>query len=268
MFGESDGDEVVLDGRSASPATGPIVASDGADCVVGASTPYISAKVAVGPEGLPISPASGPIDVSDGADSVAGAATPCIAATIRTSATAAAALCSAVSDLDLGPAERALYQSDRFWWHELVHSGLRHRIAAYSGIVWKMPERHEDPLIHCMRVIRRLAGNTCCYYVGITESPIRRWEAHCTKYTTMYLLYVAETSRTTAAFEMSILRQIAFGSLMFENDSFGGESASSASPHYLYVVTRESGLLRGSYRAPRRSRMRANIMDDLQGIYR
>ena len=185
-----------------------------------------------------------------------------------TSAASASAASGERSLLDMGPAERAFCQSNHFWWHELVHSGLRQRIAAYSGIVWKMPEHYEDPLTHCMRVIRRLAGNDCCYYVGITESPIRRWEAHCTKYTTMYLLYVAETSRTTAAFEMAILRRVAFVSLMCENDSFGGESASSASPHYLYVVTRESGLLRGSYRAPKRSRMRANIMDDLQGIYR
>ena len=170
--------------------------------------------------------------------------------------------------LDMGPAERAMYQSDRFWWHALVHSGLRQHIAAYSGIVWKMPEQYEDPLPHCMRVIRRLAGNDCSYYAGITESPIRRWEAHCTKYTTMYLLYVAETSRATAGLEQAILREFAFRSLMCENDSHGGESASSASPHYLYVVARESGQLRGSYRAPKRSRMRATVMDYLQGIIR
>ena len=72
---------VVLEGLSASPATGPIVASDGADCVAGAGTPCISAKVAVGLGGLSISPATGPIIVSDGADSVAGAATPRIVAT-------------------------------------------------------------------------------------------------------------------------------------------------------------------------------------------
>ena len=45
----------------------------------------------------------------------------------------------------------------------------------------------------------------------------------------MYLLYVAETSRTTAAFEMAILRQVAFVSLMCENDSFGGVRVSSLS---------------------------------------
>ena len=84
----------------------------------------------------------------------------------------------------------------------------------------------------------------------------------------MYLLYVAETSMTTAAFEMAILRQFVFVSLLRENQSYGGECASSASPHYLYVCTRESGLLRGSYPAPKRSRMSASFMDIVQGIFR
>ena len=174
-----------------------------------------------------------------------------------------------LSFLLMGPAERALYQLDRFWWHELVHSGLRQRIASYADVAWKMPERYEDPLTHCMRVIRLLAGNNCSYYVGITESPTRRWESHCRRqYDTMYLLYVAETSRTTAGLEQAILSEVAFRSLLCENNSYGGESASSATPHFLYVVTRESGNMRGHYPEPKRSRMRATVMDDIRGIYR
>ena len=167
--------------------------------------------------------------------------------------------------MGMGPALRALCHADHLWWHGLVHGGLRRQIDAYDGLCWKMPLQHEDPLTHCMCFLRRLACNDCCYYVGITESPIRRWEAHSRKYTTMYLVYVAETSRTTAALEMAILQRVAGGNLRCENDSLGGEAASSGSPHFLYIATRESGLLRGKYRAPKRSRMQsADIMQDLR----
>jgi hypothetical protein len=168
--------------------------------------------------------------------------------------------------VEIGPSVRALHHADHFWWHGLVHSGRRQQIAAYDGMVWKMPLQHEDPFTHCMGLLGRLVRNDCCYYVGITESPIRRWEAHSRKYTTMYLVYVAETSRTTAALESRILHKVAFGSLMCENNSRGGEAASSGSPHYLYVATREIGLLRGSYRAPKRSRgMRsADVRQDIR----
>ena len=173
---------------------------------------------------------------------------------------------SLVGLLDMGPSMRALHYADHFWWHGLVHSGLRQQIACYNGIVWKMPQRVEDPFTHCMSLLGRLVRNDCCYYVGITESPIRRWEAHARKYTTMYLVYVAETSRTTAALEMAVLNKVAFGSLKCENDSRGGEAASSGSPHYLYVAARESGLMRGNYREPKRSRLRtADVMEEIRG---
>ena len=167
--------------------------------------------------------------------------------------------------LNLGPALRALHHADHLWWHDLVHSGHRQQIAAYDGLVWKMPLRHEDPLTHCMCLLRRLVRNDSCYYVGITESPIRRWEAHSRKYTTMYLVYVAATSRTTASLEMAILHKVAFGSLMCENNSLGGEAASSGTPHYLYVAVRESGLLRGNYREPKRSRFGScDVAEDIR----
>ena len=167
--------------------------------------------------------------------------------------------------LNLGPALRALHHADHLWWHDLVHSGHRQQIAAYDGLVWKMPLCHEDPLTHCMCLLRRLVRNDSCYYVGITESPIRRWEAHSRKYTTMYLVYVAATSRTTASLEMAILHKVAFGSLMCENNSLGGEAASSGTPHYLYVAVRESGLRRGNYREPKRSRFGScDVAEDIR----
>ena len=131
-----------------------------------------------------------------------------------------------------------------------------------------MPRRDEDVLAHCLRVIKRLVENGDSYYVGITESPIRRWESHSAKYTTMHLLLVAESSRTTADLEMSILQKFAFQSLKCENGSFGGECASIGSPHYLYVVSRSLGLLRGTYREPKRPRMKATVADDCRGIFR
>ena len=55
------------------------------------------------------------------------------------------------------------------------------------------------------------------------------------------------------------------GSLMCENNSLGGEAASSGTPHYLYVAVRESGLLRGNYREPKRSRFGScDVAEDIR----
>ena len=74
-----------------------------------------------------------------------------------------------------GAAEGAMYQSDRFCWHELVHTGLRCCICIFS---------------HCVEVAGELRRSV-------------RW---LTARGLIRRLYVAETSRTASGIEMAIIR--------------------------------------------------------------
>jgi len=170
----------------------------------------------------------------------------------------------AVAVRSLGPAEAELQRCDQYWWLDLVHNGLRCRISECDGIIWKMPTRHEDPFRHCMNFLGRIKG--VAYYIGITESPPLRWESHSHKYDLMYLVWVAQSSRETAALEKQLLDRVAFRSLSCENRSYGGERPSAGSPHFVYVCTRESGLMRGNYGVPRRGgKWSASVEESLYG---
>ena len=170
---------------------------------------------------------------------------------------------SALADVGLAaPALFALNRADQFWWHELIHAGLRQRIAAEGDIVWRMPLRNQDPLSHCFAVIARL--DDVAYYVGITESPVARWQDHNFKgYVCMRLLFVAESSHITAGLERAILERLAYRSLRCENASYGGEGASRGSPHFLYVVTRQNSLLRRTFGTAKRSRFSSTVAEDI-----
>lgn len=170
--------------------------------------------------------------------------------------------CVAISGL--GPAEAALNRNDQYWWRELVNSTLRRRISLCDGIIWKMPTKTQDPFAHCLEFLSKVSGVK--YYIGITESPVLRWEAHSHRYSYMYVVWVADSSRETAQLEMRLLDRLAFKSLSCENDSYGGERPSAGSPDFLYICTRESGLMRGTYPEPRRgSRMGASVLESLYG---
>jgi len=170
----------------------------------------------------------------------------------------------AVAVRSLGPAEAELQRRDQYWWLDLVHNGLRCRISECDGIIWKMPTRHADPFRHCMNFLGRIKG--VAYYIGITESPPLRWESHSHKYDLMYLVWVAQSSRETADLEKQLLDRVAFRSLSCENRSYGGERPSAGSPHFVYVCTRESGLMRGNYGVPRRGgKWSASVEESLYG---
>ena len=94
--------------------------------------------------------------------------------------------------------------------------------------------------------LRALLAAGVVIYVGITENPARRWAQHQGQnpmWSEMQILFIAETSRDTAAFERAVLADIGHGGGC-QNIGPGGECASAGSPHYLYVVLNRSGLSR------------------------
>ena len=113
----------------------------------------------------------------------------------------------------------------------------------------------QDPFNHCCTWINSLQVD---FYIGITESPERRYEEHFERQTVGYqplmtVLYQANHSRHTASLERQLLAKYLHWPRCM-NLSTGGEGASAGSPHYLYVVHSTSSLTR---RPPRRSVLEA-----------
>ena len=62
----------------------------------------------------------------------------------------------------------------------------------------------------------------------------------------MYVIAVAQSSRTTGAWERELIQRFR-QPLMCANSGAGGEGASGGSPHFLYCIFRSDALMR---RAP------------------
>lgn len=77
------------------------------------------------------------------------------------------------------------------------------------------------------------------FYIGITESPHRRFREHSEgggqTWERMVVLVQAVSSSTTASLERELLREFGDRTLC-HNNSAGGEGASAGSPHFLYML--------------------------------
>jgi len=110
---------------------------------------------------------------------------------------------------------------------------------------------HEEVVLAVRRRVLAEVRRGVSFYIGITESPDRRWGEHCAAggmrhWQMMLVLVQATTSSTTAAMEQLLLSE--FGSrYQCHNVGPGGECASAGSPHFLYILLAQDGLLRRSY---------------------
>ena len=99
---------------------------------------------------------------------------------------------------------------------------------------------------HACHRVRAVATAGRAFYLGITENPDRRFGEHLEAnpgWAYMNVLVQAPSSRHTAALEMCLL--VTYGpSLQCLNKSAGGERASSGTPHYLYMLVADNGLIR------------------------
>lgn len=94
------------------------------------------------------------------------------------------------------------------------------------------------------RVYQEIRGGAS-FYIGITENPTRRCEEHGAAWDRMVLLLEAPSSRISADMERMLLSTFG-GRFQCCNASAGGERPSAGSPHYTYLLLRDSGLLRRS----------------------
>jgi hypothetical protein len=108
----------------------------------------------------------------------------------------------------------------------------------------------DDALLIARRRVWAVVRSGQAFYIGITESPHRRFREHCEGrgqvWESMVVLVQAATSATTASMERALLRE--FGDrTRCHNISAGGEGASSGSPHFLYILTGGHNPLRRSH---------------------
>ena len=133
------------------------------------------------------------------------------------------------------------------WWHYVVSPGMRARVAASGDIYWRLPEQESDEsgmLEHAHFQVRRCSSSNRQFYIGITERPDERWEAHARGgYSTMWIVACAASSSVTARLERCLIYAHR-GNLHCANVGGGGERASAGSPHFVYVTFRSDGLLR------------------------
>jgi hypothetical protein len=151
------------------------------------------------------------------------------------------------------PRIRPFYQPR--WWRGVVPPGLMQRIDMSPDIHWRVPDTgacdEATVLAHCERVIRPLS--TGCFYIGISGEPDVRWsEGHSRTYSAMYIIAIARNSRVTSRIERDLIARFS-GNFHCVNIGAGGERASAASPHFVYVVFRSDGLLRRSGGRPGRN---------------
>ena len=93
------------------------------------------------------------------------------------------------------------------------------------------------------RRIRRALVSGAAVYVVIAENVARRWSEHAPLWDRLDVLVEARTSETTAQLERQLLSEFG-GHHLCQNAGLGGESASSGSPHFLYMVVPHNGLIR------------------------
>ena len=103
----------------------------------------------------------------------------------------------------------------------------------------------EEGWCHASSRIRELAARGVAFYIGITENPARRWRGHCqaAPWDNMEVLIEAPGSNVTAELERRLINHF-HHMIGCANVGPGGECRSAGRPHFLYVLVRESGLLR------------------------
>jgi hypothetical protein len=128
---------------------------------------------------------------------------------------------------------------------EALSGQHRHRQSAFSLVSRADLDRAYE---HASERVRTVWRSEVAFYIGITENPSRRFGEHLgsnPSWSCMVVLVEADSSRETADLERRLLK--AFGhSLSCTNNSAGGERPSAGSPHYLYMLVAETGLLRRS----------------------
>jgi hypothetical protein len=112
--------------------------------------------------------------------------------------------------------------------HAEAHSRLA-RLLSMSGVSFEP----EDPFLH----ITRLNEARKAYYIGITERPAERWEAHAASGWKKFAVWMHVDSRDSAARERALIARFSSSSLQ-ENISSGGGGASQGRPHFSYIVSR------------------------------
>ena len=133
------------------------------------------------------------------------------------------------------------------WWRERIPAFMLARMCDVPGIILRLPmsePENEGAWIHyCSETLRRWNSGGS-YYIGITGDPVVRWRQHeANGFSVMMIMMVATKSKATAAVERGVIKR--WCSLpSCSNAGPGGEGASSASPHFLYVVSRPDFLIR------------------------
>jgi hypothetical protein len=126
---------------------------------------------------------------------------------------------------------------------EALSGQHRHRQSAFSLTSRADLDRAYE---HACARVRTVWRSEKAFYIGITENPSRRFGEHLgsnSSWSCMVVLVEADSSRETADLERRLLK--AYGhSLSCTNNSAGGERPSAGSPHYLYMLVAETGLLR------------------------
>ena len=121
-------------------------------------------------------------------------------------------------------------------------------LAATALRISSDPRSIEEGWRHASSHIRELATHGMAFYIGITENPARRWEDHCqtAPWDDMEILIEAPSSRVTGDLEHRLIGRFR-PVIGCTNVGPGGECRSAGCPHFLYVLVRQSGLLRRSY---------------------
>ena len=144
--------------------------------------------------------------------------------------------------------------SGQAFWEVLTgqsYSSSPTSLVVRAGMILPLGSSGASTQGQVLQHLRALLAAGVVLYVGITENPARRWAQHQEQnsmWDEMQILFIAESSRQTAALERAVLLHIRDRPdrpcLGCQNVGPGGECASAGSPHYLYAVVSRSGLWR------------------------
>ena len=104
----------------------------------------------------------------------------------------------------------------------------------------------EQCLHHCNQCVQEVVESGATFYIGITENLERRQEEHFgprSCWTRIICLAYATSSRVTASLERTLVDRWR-GHLRCQNVGDGGGHASAGSPHFLYLLVNDGGLIR------------------------
>ena len=104
----------------------------------------------------------------------------------------------------------------------------------------------EQCLHHCNQCVQEVVESGATFYIGITENLERRQEEHFgprSCWTRIICLAYATSSRVTASLERTLVDRWR-GHLRCQNVGDGGGRASAGSPHFLYLLVNDGGLIR------------------------